>query len=96
MWYLVSLCKHSLRSLYEDVILRVSHHFFSHVSVSDTAFRCCHVLSGDRQVVDGVFQSVLDRAEVTSGGGYAVDCVFNLADCCLRTCLCADVHIRDT
>ena len=89
-------CEHGLCCWYEDVVPRVSHHFFCHVSVSDTALCCCHVFSGYAEVVVGVFQSVLDRAEVTSCGGYAVDCVFNLADCCLRTCLCADVYIRDT
>ena len=26
-----ALCKHCLRSLYEDVVLRVGHHFFCHV-----------------------------------------------------------------
>ena len=81
--------------MYEDVVLRVRHHFFCHVSVSDTAFRCGHVLCGYRQVVDGVFQSVLDRAEVISSGGYAVDCSSDLADSSLCALQCADVYVCD-
>ena len=78
--------------MYEDVVLRVSHHFFCHVSVSDTALCYCHVLSCDRQVVDRVFQSVLDRAEVTSGGRYAVDCSSDLVDRSLCALQCADAY----
>ena len=77
---LVSLCKHSLSRLNQNVVLRVSHHFLCHVCISDAAFRSSDVLCLYTKVVDCVLQSVLNSTQVAADVRYIVDCRFDLVD----------------
>ena len=77
---LICLSKHRLGSLCKDLLLCEVHHFLRHVSITDLRLSRCEVLNGYVQVVDLVFQTVLDSTECTTNEGYLVDSLVDLVD----------------
>ena len=60
---LVRLSEHSLRSLHENVVLRVVRHRLCHVGIADGGLGSLDVLARRRQVLARVVQAALDSAD---------------------------------
>lgn len=60
----VGLGQHRRTGLSEDVQLGELHHLGGHIDVSDPGLGRGDVLRGDTQVIDGVFQPVLNSSKV--------------------------------
>ena len=68
---LVRLGEHGLRSLQQDVILRVLGHFLGHVGIADGGLGMLNVLAGSREIRCSVLKPALDGAD----GGLLVECL---------------------
>ena len=70
---LVRLCEHRLRSLVQDGVPGVLHHFLGNVGVADGGLSVSQVLGGNTQVVDRMLQTVLNGTEVAARSRDLVD-----------------------
>src|SRR3954465_13470711 len=92
---LVGLRQHRDAGLLQDLAPGEGGHLLGHVGVADAGLCGSGVLSGNRQAVDGVLQTVLDRTQVSTLRGDPLDGLVDADQRCVSASLGRDVECVD-